>query len=51
MCGHWSVNQPIAKGKGVFYNDLIEVDYEHSDPANLNMDLCNKVKVYKAEER
>ena len=21
---------PIAKGKGVFYNDLIEVDYDHS---------------------
>ncbi|MDP2663221.1 MAG: molybdopterin dinucleotide binding domain-containing protein, partial [Dehalococcoidia bacterium] len=51
MCGHWSVNQPIARNKGIFYNDLIEVDYEHSDPANLNMDLCVKVKVYKAEER
>jgi len=48
MCGHWSENQPIAKGKGIFYNDLIEVDYEHSDPANLNMDLCVKVKVYRA---
>ncbi|MDO8691536.1 MAG: molybdopterin-dependent oxidoreductase [Dehalococcoidia bacterium] len=47
MCGHWSVNQPIARGRGVFYNDLLEVDYEHSDPANLNMDLCVKVKVYK----
>ncbi len=51
LCGHWSVNQPIARGKGVFYNDLIEVDYEHSDPANINQDLCVKVKVYKAEER
>ncbi|MDO8691505.1 MAG: molybdopterin-dependent oxidoreductase [Dehalococcoidia bacterium] len=51
MCGHWSANQPVARGKGIFYNDLIEVDYEHSDPANLNMDLCVKVKVYKAEER
>jgi molybdopterin-containing oxidoreductase family molybdopterin binding subunit len=49
LCGHWTDNQPIAKGKGVFFNDLIEVDYEHSDPANLNMDLCVKVKVYKAE--
>lgn len=51
LCGHWTDNQPIAKGKGVFFNDLIEVDYEHSDPANLNMDLCVKVKVYKAEGR
>jgi len=45
--GHWSKNQPIAKGKGVFYNELIEIDAEHFDPGNLNMDLCAKVKVYK----
>lgn len=47
LCGHWSKNQPIAKDKGVFYNDLLEVDYAHMDPGNLNMDLCVKVKVYK----
>ena len=46
--GHWSNNQPIAKGKGVFYNELIEIDLEHMDPGNLNMDLCAKVKIYKA---
>lgn len=48
LCGHWSRNQPVARGKGVFYNDLIEIDYAHMDPGNLNMDLCAKVKVYKA---
>lgn len=48
LCGHWSDNQPIAKGKGVFFNELLEIDYEHMDPAVLNLDLCVKVKVYKA---
>ena len=48
LAGHWSNNQPIAKGKGVFYNDLIEIDYNHMDPGNLNMDLCVKVKIYQA---
>jgi molybdopterin-containing oxidoreductase family molybdopterin binding subunit len=48
LAGHWSKDLPIARGKGVFYNDLIEVDYHHFDPGNLNMDLCAKVKIYKA---
>ena len=47
LCGHWSKNQPIARGKGVFFNELLEIDYAHMDPGNLNMDLCVKVKVYK----
>ncbi|MDO8636719.1 MAG: molybdopterin dinucleotide binding domain-containing protein, partial [Dehalococcoidia bacterium] len=46
--GHWAKGMPIAKDKGVFYNDLIEIDYDHMDPSNLNMDLCAKVKIYKA---
>ncbi len=46
--GHWTKGMPLALNKGTFYNDLIEIDYEHMDPANLNMDLCAKVKVYKA---
>jgi molybdopterin-containing oxidoreductase family molybdopterin binding subunit len=48
LAGHWSKDLPIAKGKGVFYNELIEVDYDHLDPGNLNMDLCAKVRIYKA---
>jgi len=47
--GHWSKHQPIAKGKGVFFNDLLEVDFAHSSPINLNLDLCAKVKVGKQE--
>ena len=47
--GHWSKHQPIAKGKGIFFNDLLEVDFDHSSPVNLNLDLCAKVKVGKYE--
>jgi molybdopterin-containing oxidoreductase family molybdopterin binding subunit len=43
--GHWSRHQPIARGKGVFFNDLLEVDYAHTSPVNLNLDLCAKVRV------
>jgi molybdopterin-containing oxidoreductase family molybdopterin binding subunit len=44
--GHWaSKGMPIAKGKGVFFNDLLELDAAHSSPVNLNLDLCAKVKV------
>jgi molybdopterin-containing oxidoreductase family molybdopterin binding subunit len=46
--GHWTRHQPVARGKGVFFNDLLELDFEHSSPVNLNLDLCAKVKVYKA---
>jgi len=46
--GHWTPHQPIARGKGVFFNDLIEIDQEHTDPLTLNQDICVRVKIYKA---
>ena len=46
--GHWTKYQPIAKDKGVFFNDLVEMDVEHTDPLTLNQDICVKVKIYKA---
>jgi anaerobic selenocysteine-containing dehydrogenase len=49
MCGHWTDGQPIAKGKGVFYNDLLELDWEHASPVNINLDLCVKVRVTPVE--
>ena len=49
MCGHWSDGMPVAKGKGVFFNDLLDLDRQHVSPANLNLDLCAKVKVTKLE--
>lgn len=48
--GHWTEHQPIAKGKGVFFNDLIEIDFEHTSPINLNMDVCTKVRITKCAE-
>ncbi|MDO8691927.1 MAG: molybdopterin dinucleotide binding domain-containing protein, partial [Dehalococcoidia bacterium] len=46
--GHWSKNQPIARGKGVFFNDLLELDLDHADPVNMNLDVCVKVRMYPA---
>jgi len=49
--GHWARGQPIAKGKGVFFNELIEVDKEHTCPLSLGQDICVAVKLYKSEVR
>ena len=46
--GHWTPHQPIAKGKGVFFNDLVEADAAHTDPLTLTQDICLKAKIYKA---
>ena len=45
MCGHWSKGMPIAFDKGVFFNDLLEIDWEHMAPTNNNLDLCVKVRI------
>lgn len=45
LAGHWGNGMPIAKGKGIFFNELLELDWQHVSPANLNLDLCMKVKV------
>jgi molybdopterin-containing oxidoreductase family molybdopterin binding subunit len=49
MCGHWSDGMPVAKGKGVFFNDLLEIDWDHVSPVNNNLDLCARVRVVPAE--
>jgi len=46
--GHWTDGMPVAKGKGVRFNDLLELDWQHSSPANLNLDLCVKVRITRA---
>jgi molybdopterin-containing oxidoreductase family molybdopterin binding subunit len=50
LCGHWSEHMPVAKGKGVFYNDLLELGWENMNPVNLSLDLCAKVRVTPAED-
>jgi len=47
--GHWVKGQPIAYGKGVHFNVLMELDLEHSDPVCLSVETAAKVKVYKAK--
>ena len=45
MAGHWTKGMPIAKDKGVFFNELLEIDWDHVSPVNNNLDLCAKVRV------
>ena len=47
--GHWGDGMPVAKGKGVFYNELLELGWKHLSPVNLNLDLCARVKVTPAD--
>jgi len=49
--GHWGDGMPVAKGKGVFFNELLELDWDHASPANLSLDLCVRVKVTLAESK
>ncbi|HEY4685010.1 MAG TPA: molybdopterin-dependent oxidoreductase [Dehalococcoidia bacterium] len=43
--GHWAETLPVARGKGVFFNELLEVDWEHMSPVNLGLDTCVKLRV------
>lgn len=43
--GHFTAAQPIAHGKGVPFNELIEVELDNFDPFNLSLDLCVKVRI------
>jgi len=49
VAGHWGKHLPVAEGKGVFFNDLVEMDLGHTDPLTFNQDICCRVKVYKAD--
>jgi len=43
--GHWAKGQPIARGKGVNMNSLIELCWEEYDPITFSIEPCVKVKV------
>jgi anaerobic selenocysteine-containing dehydrogenase len=47
--GHWAKGQPIARGKGVNMNSLIEIHWEELDPVTFSLEPCVKVKVTKIE--
>ena len=40
VCGHWAQGMPIARSKGVVYNELLEVDLEHLDPVRGAAHYC-----------
>jgi molybdopterin-containing oxidoreductase family molybdopterin binding subunit len=43
--GHWAKTLPVARGKGVFFNELLEIDWAHTSPVNLNLDTCVKLRI------
>ncbi|MBN2400990.1 MAG: molybdopterin-dependent oxidoreductase [Spirochaetes bacterium] len=47
VSGHWAKGQPIAKGKGVNFNSLIDFRFSDMDPISGSTEVCVKVKVKK----
>ena len=43
--GHWAKGQPIARGKGVNFNALMDYRLSDCDPLSLSVEPCIKVKV------
>lgn len=39
----------LCYGKGVFFNELLDLDWDHVSPVNLGLDVCARVKVIPAE--
>jgi molybdopterin-containing oxidoreductase family molybdopterin binding subunit len=48
--GHWARGMPFARGKGVFFNQLLPMDLPHTDLVSLSMDCDARVRVRKLEE-
>jgi molybdopterin-containing oxidoreductase family molybdopterin binding subunit len=44
--GHWARGMPFAKGKGVFFNQLLPMDLAHTDLVSLSMDCDARVRIY-----
>jgi len=47
--GHWAKGMPIAQGKGVNFDTLLEIDLKHVDPISLNLETAARVKLKKVE--
>lgn len=45
--GHWARGMPFAKGKGVFFNQLLPMDLEHMDLVSLTIDSDARVRIDK----
>jgi anaerobic selenocysteine-containing dehydrogenase len=51
VAGHWAKGLPIARGKGVNFNSLLELRFSDLDPICATLDPLVKVKVIKAAPR
>jgi anaerobic selenocysteine-containing dehydrogenase len=45
--GHWAKAQPVARGKGTNFNELLELDQAHLDPICTTLETCVRTKVRK----
>ncbi len=48
--GHWAPGMPVARGKGVFFEALLPLNFRALDPVSATMDCDARVRVYRAEE-
>jgi molybdopterin-containing oxidoreductase family molybdopterin binding subunit len=48
--GHWARGLPFARGKGVFFNQLLPMDLAHTDLVSLSMDCDARVRVRRLGE-
>lgn len=46
--GHWAKGQPIARGKGTNFDNMLPIDFEHVDPVCGNIETAVRVAVRKA---
>jgi len=48
--GGWAKGRPIARDKGVMFNNLLINDMDHKCPVTLSIETAVRVKVYKVDE-
>jgi molybdopterin-containing oxidoreductase family molybdopterin binding subunit len=49
--GHWAKGQPVARGKGTNFDNLLPMDHEHTDPISGNIETSVRVSVKKIEKK
>ena len=49
--GHWAKGQPIARGKGTNFDNLLPIDFEHMDPICKTIETAVRVSVRKIEKQ
>ena len=49
--GHWAKGMPVARDKGVFYDDLTLCGLEYTDSLTQGSDTCVKVRIYRCEDK